>query len=128
MKKRGQRTFNNENVHRIKMLGLTLYPLYSPCNLACVARRFCRAGRTSGEAAGREIYSAPNQNRHATQATGNLAPRPQYYARPMHFGSRGPFVSETSPKNALTERAWKDVQGLGKSHSILLEKTLQYVF
>ena len=59
MKKRGQRTFNNENVHRIKMLGLTLYPLYSP---------------------------------------GNLAPRPQYYARPMHFGSRGPFVSETSPK------------------------------
>ena len=30
MKKKGQRTFNNENVHRIKMLGLTLYPLYSP--------------------------------------------------------------------------------------------------
>jgi len=30
MKKKGQRTFNNENVHRIKMLGLhvTLYPLY----------------------------------------------------------------------------------------------------
>ena len=30
MNKKGQRTFNNENVHRIKMLGLTLYPLYSP--------------------------------------------------------------------------------------------------
>ena len=30
MKKKGQRTFNNENVHRIKMLGLPLYPLYSP--------------------------------------------------------------------------------------------------
>ena len=30
MKKKGQRTFNNENVHRIKMPGLTLYPLYSP--------------------------------------------------------------------------------------------------
>ena len=33
MKKKGQRTFNNdsnENVHGIKMLGLTLYPLYSP--------------------------------------------------------------------------------------------------
>ena len=30
MKKKGQRTFNNENVHRVKMLGLTLYPLYSP--------------------------------------------------------------------------------------------------
>ena len=30
MKKKGQRTFKNENVHRIKMLGLTLYPLYSP--------------------------------------------------------------------------------------------------
>ena len=30
MKKKGQRTFNNENMHRIKMLGLTLYPLYSP--------------------------------------------------------------------------------------------------
>ena len=30
LKKKGQRTFNNENVHRIKMLGLTLYPLYSP--------------------------------------------------------------------------------------------------
>ena len=30
MKKKGQRTFNNENVHRIKMLGLALYPLYSP--------------------------------------------------------------------------------------------------
>ena len=29
MKKKGQRTFNDENVHRIKMLGLTLYPLYS---------------------------------------------------------------------------------------------------
>ena len=28
MKKKGQRTFNDENVHRIKMLGLTLYPLY----------------------------------------------------------------------------------------------------
>ena len=27
MKKKGQRTFNNENVHRVKMLGL--YPLYS---------------------------------------------------------------------------------------------------
>ena len=27
MKKKGQRTFNNENVHRIKMLGLPLYPL-----------------------------------------------------------------------------------------------------
>ena len=27
MKKKGQRTFNNENVHRIKMLGLTLYPI-----------------------------------------------------------------------------------------------------
>ena len=30
MKKRGQKTFNNENVHRIKMLGLPLYPLHSP--------------------------------------------------------------------------------------------------
>ena len=30
MKRKGQRTFNNENVHRIKMLSLTLYPLYSP--------------------------------------------------------------------------------------------------
>ena len=30
MKKKSQRTFNNKNVHRIKMLGLTLYPLYSP--------------------------------------------------------------------------------------------------
>ena len=30
MKKKGQRTFNNENVHRVKMLGLPLYPLYSP--------------------------------------------------------------------------------------------------
>ena len=30
MKKRGQKTFNNEKVHRIKMLGLPLYPLYSP--------------------------------------------------------------------------------------------------
>ena len=30
MKKKGQRTFNNENMHRMKMLGLTLYPLYSP--------------------------------------------------------------------------------------------------
>ena len=30
MKKKGQRTFNNENVHRIIMLGLPLYPLYSP--------------------------------------------------------------------------------------------------
>ena len=30
MKKKGQRTFKNENVHRIKMLGLPLYPLYSP--------------------------------------------------------------------------------------------------
>ena len=30
MKKKGQRTFNNENVHRIKMLGLLLYPLYCP--------------------------------------------------------------------------------------------------
>ena len=29
MKKKGQRTFNNENVQRIKMLGLT-HPLYSP--------------------------------------------------------------------------------------------------
>ena len=29
MKKKGQRTFNNEKVHRIKMLGLPLYPLYS---------------------------------------------------------------------------------------------------
>ena len=30
MKKKDQRTFNNENVHRIKMFGLTLYPLHSP--------------------------------------------------------------------------------------------------
>ena len=31
LKKKGQRTFNNENVHRIKMLGLTPYQaLYSP--------------------------------------------------------------------------------------------------
>ena len=30
MKKKGQRTFNNENVHGIIMLGLDLYPLYSP--------------------------------------------------------------------------------------------------
>ena len=32
MKKKGQRTFelNNENVYRIKMLGLPFYPLYSP--------------------------------------------------------------------------------------------------
>ena len=30
MKKKGQRTFNYETVHGIKMLGLTLYPLYSP--------------------------------------------------------------------------------------------------
>ena len=30
MKKKGQRTFNNENVHRIIMLGLPLYPVYSP--------------------------------------------------------------------------------------------------
>ena len=30
MKRKGQRTFNNEKVHRIKMLSLTLYPLYSP--------------------------------------------------------------------------------------------------
>ena len=55
--------------------------------LACVAWRFCRAGRTSGEAARKIkvapapissrflcsrpplLLSAPNQNRHATQAT-----------------------------------------------------------
>ena len=30
MKKKGERTFNNENVQRVKMLGLTLYRLYSP--------------------------------------------------------------------------------------------------
>ena len=30
MKKKGQRTFDNENVHGIIMLGLALYPLYSP--------------------------------------------------------------------------------------------------
>ena len=30
MKKKSQRTFNNKNVHRIKMLGLPLDPLYSP--------------------------------------------------------------------------------------------------
>ena len=29
MKRKGQRTFNNEKVHRIKMLSLTLYPLYT---------------------------------------------------------------------------------------------------
>ena len=27
-----------------------------------------------------------------------LVPRPHYYARPMRFGSRDPFVSDTSPK------------------------------
>ena len=27
-----------------------------------------------------------------------LVPRPHYCTRPMRFGSRGPFVSETSPK------------------------------
>ena len=49
--------------------------------LACVAWRFCRSGRRSGEAATAPIssrfvcprppllLSAPNQNRHATQAT-----------------------------------------------------------
>ena len=30
MKKKGQRTFDNENVHGIIILGLALYPLYSP--------------------------------------------------------------------------------------------------
>ena len=64
--------------------------------LACVAWRFCRAGRTSGEAARKIktapapissrflcprpplLLSAPNQNRHATQANllpGNCASR-----------------------------------------------------
>ena len=30
MKKKGQRSVNNENVHRIIILGLPLYPLYPP--------------------------------------------------------------------------------------------------
>ena len=30
MKKKGKGTFNSENVHRIIMLDLPLYPLYSP--------------------------------------------------------------------------------------------------
>ena len=53
-----------------------------------------------------------------------LVSRPQYSARPMRFGSRGPSrVLRASPgcstrihhRNALAERAWEDaVQGLGK--------------
>ena len=39
LKKKGQRTFNNENVHRIKMLGLRLYPLYSPWLLEILHQR-----------------------------------------------------------------------------------------
>ena len=59
-------------------------------SVACVAWRFCRAGRTSGEAAIKIItpapissrflcprppllLSAPNQNRHATQAMTSAA-------------------------------------------------------
>ena len=38
-KRNGQRTFNNENVHRIKMLGLRLYPLYSPWLLEILHQR-----------------------------------------------------------------------------------------
>ena len=43
--------------------------------IACVAWRFCQAGRTRGEASRffcprpPLLLSAPNQNRHATQAT-----------------------------------------------------------
>ena len=73
-----------------KELILLILTIYDPCvslinratdTIACVAWRFCRAGRTSGVVApapisSRFLYprlplllSAPNQNRHATQAT-----------------------------------------------------------
>ena len=36
-----------------------------------------------------------------------IVARLHYSTRPMRFGSRGPFVSDTSPK-ALTEKTWED--------------------
>ena len=79
-----QQQKNNRPVNQNSRLGT-----YNNTNLilktiACVAWRFCRAGRTSGEAARKvapapislrflcprppSLLSAPNQNRHATQA------------------------------------------------------------
>ena len=80
MKKKGHRTFNNENVHRIKMLGLTLYPLYSPWLLDIFHQR------------GKVIDSSPDSKSSAPSETkcltglknflGPRDPKPRIIMRP----------------------------------------------
>ena len=61
-----------------------------------------------------------------------LVPMPHYYARPMRFGSRGPrkFLrpspgrsSRIRHRNALTERAWRDVVSLAAVFSIVTQRS-----
>ena len=95
-----------------------------PLQLASVAWRFCRAGRTSGEAAGREIrarsrekvapalissrflcprppllLSAPKQNRHATQATlqSNSALRTRLIRTRHYYGQFALYLGKENP-------------------------------
>ena len=59
MKKKGQRSFDNENVHGIIMLGLSLYPLYSPRLLDI----FHQCGRVIDSSPASHKSSAPSETK-----------------------------------------------------------------
>ena len=48
-----------------------------------------------------------------------LVPRPQFFARPKRFGSRGP--SENVPQTSNTSPKWIDWEGLGKRRTGFLQ-------
>ena len=59
MKKKGLRTFDNENVYGIIMLGLALYPLYSPWLLDI----FHQCGRVIDSSPASHKSSAPSETK-----------------------------------------------------------------
>ena len=74
MKKKGQRTFNNENVHGIKMLGLTRYPLYSQW----LPDIFHQRGKVIIDSSPASKSSAPSETKCLTSPS---LPRPQKLSR-----------------------------------------------
>ena len=76
MKKKGQRTFNYENVHGIKMLGLTLYPLYSPWLLDTFHQRgkVIDSSPAAKSSAPSETKGAIHSTKIPTGPTGKIGP------------------------------------------------------
>ena len=99
MKKRSQRTFNNENVHWIIMFGLAPYPLYSPWLMDIFHQR----GKVIDSSPASHKSSAPSETKCLTSPS---LSRPQKLSRTTWPETHRPHII-VRPRDYARQKSWQ---------------------